>query len=527
MKKAQLVLTILIILLSQALTGAASATPVSQEDSPGTPEILRLPDGSVDCAAYQDYTGFEPAAVAEACNTTPAQVRASSSPLAPTDIGYAQEISYISGNFVSFALNNFTGQTVIDTNTNVYFGMDFNPAADILYALNETTDELGTIDLTTGDFTSLVSCPPGGGAANWTGLSIDPVTGAFYGSTATNLYTINSTTGTSTLIGSFGSSTMIDIAINMAGEMYGHDIGTDSIYSINMTTGAATLIGPTGYDANYAQGMDFDNDDGTLYIFLLLGTGVNHFGTVNLTTGAVTSLASDAPTGEFEGAIQVPGVVPVEIYLPLVLKPYITPVAPVLNAISNADGDGNYNVSWGSVAGAATYTLQEDDNAGFSSPTTAYSGSGTSRAISGKDVGTYYYRVNASNASATSGWSNTQSVVVTVSPPACPQAGAWSGTTSQGRSISFTVENTPQCQIAAKSLVISIRDSCYATHTAVFDPSYAITSNHFSAGSASSVQVIGDFTSLTTASGTFSYTMFNPFPPPYNCTASGTWTAAP
>jgi hypothetical protein len=526
MKKAQLGMAILIILLSQVLTGAASATPGGQEDSPGQPEILRLPNGSVDCSVYQDYAGFEPAAVADACNSSPVQVQASSSPLAPADIGYAQEISYISGNFVSFALNNFTGQTVIGTNTNVYYGMDFDPAAEVLFALNDTTDQLGTINLTTGAFTSLVSCPPGGGAANWTGLSINPATGVFYGSTATNLYTINSTTGASTLIGPFGTTLMIDIAINMAGEMYGHDIGSDSIYSINVTTGAATLIGPTGYAANYAQGMDFDNDDGTLYIFLFLGTGMNHFGTVNLTTGAVTSLASDAPAGEFEGAIQIPGEVLLKTYLPLVLTPYITPVAPVLNAISNADGNGSFTVSWGSVAGATTYTLQEDDNAGFSSPTTAYSGSGTSRAISGKDVGTYYYRVNASNAYATSGWSNTQSVAVTVSPPACPQSGAWSGTTSQGRSISFTVENTPQCQIAANSLSISIRDSCYANTTTVFAQSYAITGNHFSAGS-TIVQVIGDFSSLTTADGTFSFNMLNPWPPPTYCTASGTWTAAP
>jgi hypothetical protein len=95
--------------------------------------------------------------------------------------------------------------------------------------------------------------------------------------------------------------------------MYGHDISTDSIYGIDVVTGAATLVGPTGYAANYAQGMDFDNEDGTLYIFLYQGSGANVFGTVDLATGAVTPLASSNPLGEFEGATQtVAGCVPVD-----------------------------------------------------------------------------------------------------------------------------------------------------------------------------------------------------------------------
>lgn len=286
--------------LNKAPAPAPLALPAPQ------PEIMRLPDGSVDCAAYQNYTGFEPAEVAQACGNGTSPLP-SAGMLAPDDIGYALDIGYISDNFVWFYLNNFPGQTVIGLNATPFYGMDFDPSATTLYALNDTTDELGVIDLTTGAFTGLVPCPPGGGAANWTGLTIDPVTGVFYASTATDLYTIDPNTGVSTLIGPFGTTLMIDIAMNTEGEMYGHDIGTDSIYSINPATGAATLIGPTGYNANYAQGMDFDNDDGTLYIFLYQGSGANVYGTVNLLTGAVTPLAVSNPLGEFEGAIQIPG----------------------------------------------------------------------------------------------------------------------------------------------------------------------------------------------------------------------------
>ncbi len=290
-------------------TRAASSAPVVRKAT----EIMRLPDGSVDCAAYKNYSGAEPAEVAASCapnNVQPQTTDNSRLPNAPTDTGFAQDIGFISDNFVSFTLNNFPGQTTLGTQTDAFYGMDFDVTATTLYALNDTTGQLGTINLTNGAFTALVACAaPGGG--NWTGLSIDPSSGVFYASTSTDLYTIDPSSDPCgiTAIGTFGggSSIMIDIAVNTAGEMYGHDIATDSIYRIDTATGAATLIGATGYNANYAQGMDFDNDDGTLYIFLYEGGGANRYGTVDLSTGAVTPLATNSPQGEFEGAIQIAG----------------------------------------------------------------------------------------------------------------------------------------------------------------------------------------------------------------------------
>ncbi|MBN1966048.1 MAG: DUF11 domain-containing protein, partial [Anaerolineae bacterium] len=263
-----------------------------------------------ECAVYVDSSLAEPAE-AKACYDFVPEPAVFNVPLAPGDTGYAQDVR--NDRFVTFTLDNFSGQTLVAASSNTYYGMDFDPSATTLYALNDTTGQLGTIDLTTGAFTALAPCAPGGGAANWTGLTIDPITGVFYGSTATSLYIINPATGASTLIGTFGggSSTMIDIAMNTVGQMYGHDIGTDSIYQINPATGAVTLVGLTGYDATYAQGMDFDNSDGALYIFLYQGGGANVFGTVDLTTGAVTPLAVSSPLGEFEGAIQIPGAVPI------------------------------------------------------------------------------------------------------------------------------------------------------------------------------------------------------------------------
>jgi hypothetical protein len=112
------------------------------------------------------------------------------------------------------------------------------------------------------------------------------------------------------------------------------------------------------------------------------------------------------------------------VYLPIVLRAYAAPTeapsAPVLDSILNPDGDGNYTVSWSAVSGASSYTLEEDDNGAFSSPDTVYSGPGTSTDITDQGLGTYFYRVKASNAAGDSGWSSTESVTVSVVPPSAP-----------------------------------------------------------------------------------------------------------
>jgi len=209
------------------------------------------------------------------------------------------------------------------------------------------------------------------------------------------------------------------------------------------------------------------------------------------------------------------------IYLPLVMKNFpFTPEPPVLDAISNGDGDGNYTVSWSSSEGANTYTLEEDVSADFSNPATVYSSSSTSTAISGRDVGMYYYRVKASNIYAGSDWSNVESVAVTVPLPNCPRTGPWPGITSQegGYDIYFEVEDSPQCQIAAESLRIEFKDSCDSEIVMTIMSSALITNRHFDIHG-ENITVVGDFASPKTANGTFSYSKDG-------CTASGTWETA-
>ena len=227
-------------------------------------------------------------------------------PLAPTDTAYSLELT--TGSFFSFPLNNFGAQTGHGTQTRQIFAMDFNADATTMYAIDYATNDFGTLDLNTAAFTVIGTSTPLGGQS-WTGLTIDPLTNQAYASscdiTSSAIYSVNLNNGATTLIGTTTDAPcLIDISISPDGDMYGHDIVNNSIYLVNRNTGAVTLVGPTGYDANYAQGMDFDNDTGTLYIFLFdFGSFGTIYGTVDLNTGAVTPLAF-AQDLEYEGAVQ-------------------------------------------------------------------------------------------------------------------------------------------------------------------------------------------------------------------------------
>nr|QNO54848.1 hypothetical protein PAHOCELH_00009 [Methanosarcinales archaeon ANME-1 ERB7] len=90
------------------------------------------------------------------------------------------------------------------------------------------------------------------------------------------------------------------------------------------------------------------------------------------------------------------------------------PSPPTLNDPGTTDPDGSYTVSWSSVSGATSYTLEEDTSISFSSPTVVHSGAGTSKYITGKSGGTYYYHVKVCNACGCSGWSNVEDIEVEI-----------------------------------------------------------------------------------------------------------------
>lgn len=296
MKTRRTVTILVIVVAVLALLTASLASAAALDD--------------LDCEALANWPLAEPEGYAEQCLggvvTSPSSVDS----LDPTDTAFAVDIGFVSDNFISHVLNNFPGQTVLGANAQPLFAMDFDETATTLYAIDNTSRQLGTLSLANGAFTPIAAVTGVPDAENMSGLAIDPSTGTAYLtgiSTAggMNLYTLNLATAAASLIANNPAHPlMIDISMNCEGTMYGHDINTDSIYTINTATAATTLVGTTGVLSNFAQGMDFDNADGTLYAYTYQGGGANVYGTINLATGALTPLASSNPQGEFEGATQ-------------------------------------------------------------------------------------------------------------------------------------------------------------------------------------------------------------------------------
>jgi hypothetical protein len=106
-------------------------------------------------------------------------------------------------------------------------------------------------------------------------------------------------------------------------------------------------------------------------------------------------------------------------HLPLVVKHWPPlPYAPVLDPLSDLEGDGAYQVSWTEAPErlADTYTLQEATNLTFSANLrTVCTTAQQSCPVTGRPAGTYYYRVRGVNTWGSGNWSATKSV--TVAPP--------------------------------------------------------------------------------------------------------------
>ena len=79
-------------------------------------------------------------------------------------------------------------------------------------------------------------------------MAFDDANDILYATGSGGLYTVDTTTGTSTLIGSMGIGTgRIGLAFDeLTGLLYANSSDTQSLYLVSIITGAATLIGANG-----------------------------------------------------------------------------------------------------------------------------------------------------------------------------------------------------------------------------------------------------------------------------------------
>ncbi len=202
------------------------------------------------------------------------------------------------------------------------FAMDFDATGTTLYIITPGTPapyNVGTLNTTNGVVTPGPTITDASGtlaAQTVTGLSYDPQTQKFYlsangGAAGNSLYTLNVQTGVATHVanvsGLVAGGIIIDIAIDLGGQMYGHEIAADQLVKIDKSNGVAQVIGSTGQLANFAQGMDFDYDTNTLYATVYTGGGTGVYAKFNLNTGLAEVIASTtAWNAEMEMAINSP-----------------------------------------------------------------------------------------------------------------------------------------------------------------------------------------------------------------------------
>jgi hypothetical protein len=110
----------------------------------------------------------------------------------------------------------------------------------------------------------------------------------------------------------------------------------------------------------------------------------------------------------------------------------VKPNPPVLAPIVNPGQLDEYQISWSAAATATTYTLEEDENASFTSPQTRYVGASLNYNVTGQRGGDWYYRVFASNSAGNSGLSNVESTAVALSSLSAPDLATIDNTDQDG-----------------------------------------------------------------------------------------------
>jgi hypothetical protein len=156
-----------------------------------------------------------------------------------------------------------------------------------------------TIDPVTGARTVI-----GDMGFNMNGLSYNVADATMYGvgtsGSDSQLYTINMTTGAATLVSTIPSMLLINLAIDNSGNCYSVDLNAEKLVKIDLPAGTYSVVGSIGFNAAYAQDMEFDRNTGNLYMATLDGTN-GWLAWVNTTTGATLKI------GNFEGDAEITG----------------------------------------------------------------------------------------------------------------------------------------------------------------------------------------------------------------------------
>ena len=176
-------------------------------------------------------------------------------------------------------------------------------STEIMYEI-DNAGGARSIDVNTGVITPLAAT-----VADVTGMAADPVDEVYYLCTGGGmLYTWDDVTSVATPVGTLaGANLMIGITCDKDGNLWGYDIGNDQFYSIDKATGACTAIGPIGFDANFGQGLGYDEATEQIIMSAYNNTaGQAQLRVVDPATGNSTLIGALGPGGTQVASICAP-----------------------------------------------------------------------------------------------------------------------------------------------------------------------------------------------------------------------------
>ena len=140
--------------------------------------------------------------------------------------------------------------------------------ADSILYVDDSNGLLAQVDADTGAVTDIGTTTYDHSAIVLTDIAMNS-SGALYGISFTNLYSVNTSNADLTRIGSFAStdSAMNGLVFNSTGTLYAASGDTNKIFTLNTSTGAATtLTGTTGAGVDASGDLAFNPDiGGNLY----------------------------------------------------------------------------------------------------------------------------------------------------------------------------------------------------------------------------------------------------------------------
>ncbi len=190
---------------------------------------------------------------------------------------FAQRVTSSAKEIVSYPVGNPSAMTVVGAQADTLVGMDFNPEATVLWALDFTTQQIGTVNPMTAVFVPTATLQ---GPCCFNSFTINPVSGVFYGSLDNNetVYSIDPLSGQSALQGVAAAAgwAISALAIDCNGRgisSASNAQGDERLFRWRVGT-SAVLIGNTGHV--HATSLEFDNADGSLYAWFGTTTSSTH-----------------------------------------------------------------------------------------------------------------------------------------------------------------------------------------------------------------------------------------------------------